>query len=316
MVSSWLSVPALLLLGRQDTQEVDRWIEQLPEIGRQSHYDPELKATVLEPEVAALRTYVVAGGRLSDAQWRLALDRSRAICVRERWPVDEPLAISVEVPAWLSSSRMTVIPVRKDFTKAESAYPSSCGNCASSSLRAARYQAIGRVAPGSQILELAVSIDRDPVRHEQGELGERNLWQGVLSFTVVGVGSIQEVLPGARSPELDAAVRRALEVKMSDDETALTLFPDLKPVPELREVAVSLHVEVCKGSLVRDETSRAIYRNPGLTSQWMELDLPDGAFAGWNLHIRGVPDETLREWDALQHWNGELVIPLEELRRR
>ena len=308
-----LLVVLLALLPWQARQEVDRWIERLPLIERQWHYDAE-NEVIWEPEVLAMRDYLDGGGLLSDAQWRLALVRSGAIRVRERWPVQEPFAISVEVPAWLKNSKLTVEPVRSDFTSAQATSTSGgCGNCAMSSGLRARYQTIGVLALGPQVLELRITVERIPAWRRRGAPAQspKILWQGILAPTVEGVHAIEEVLPGASDPELDAAVRRALDIHRVEE---VSLFGKVAHVPELVDTSVSLHVEVRRGNEVHDEATLALQRRNAFV-QSVILDVPDRSLSGWNLHVRGVPESTLREWNARRHWNGELVIPLEELRR-
>lgn len=295
-------------------EEVDRWIERLPPIEQEGAYDEEQRKWVSAPEVEALRAYLDVDRPMTEARWRLALERSRAIRVRARWPVDEPLAVSVELPSWLRNVSLSVTPRAEGFALARSSVGSWCGNCSSSMRFRARYQPVGRIALGPQTLELGISIDRDPVRRTKGEPGEGNLWCGVLSFPVLGVASFDEALPGAHGAELDTVVRRALDIGLAAETLGIT--GNVDRVPELHDTAVSLLVEVRKGSEVHDQAARAIYQRPGFVTQHLELDLPDSALTGWNLHIRGVPDGTLREWNARRYWNGELVIPLEELRRR
>ena len=293
-------------------EEVDRWIERLPPIEQEGHYDAEQRKWVCAPEVEALRSYLDVDRPMTDARWRLALERSRAIRVRERWPVEEPLAVSVEQPTWLRNVSLSVTPRLEGFEVARSAGSSHCGNCSSSMKFRARYQPLGRIALGPQLLELEVSIDRDPVRRVKGEPGEGNLWRGVLSFSVVGVPSCEEALPGAHDAALDAAVRRALDIGLYEERLGVT--GDVDTVPELNDTAVSLVVEVRKGSEVLAQDARPIYQRPGFVSQSLELDAPDSSLTGWNLHVLGVADGTLREWNARRYWNGEIVIPLDELR--
>lgn len=304
----------LALLPWQTRQEVDRWIEQLPVIEQQWHYDAEKKEVIWEPEVLALRDYLDTGGVLSDDQWRLALERSGAIRVRPRWPVQEPLAISVEVPAWLTDARIVVVPVRNDFTSARSVPRSGCGTCGLSSGLEERYQTIGVLALGPQVLELRITVERIPAWRRRGAPAQspKILWQGILAPTVEGVHAIEEVLPGASDPELDAAVRRALDIHRVEE---VSVFGKVARVPELVGTAVSLHVEVRRGNEVHDEATLALQRRNAFVQSVM-LDVPDRSLSGWNLHVRGVPESTLREWNARQHWNGELVIPLAELPER
>jgi hypothetical protein len=306
-------VAALSLLSWQVPQDVDRLIERLPEIERQGQYDAEKNETVWEPEVLALRDYLDSGGVLSDDQWRLALERSGAIRVRPRWPVQEPLAISVEVPAWLKDARIIVVPVRSDFTSARSVSRSGCGTRGLSSSFQARYQAIGVLALGPQVLELRITVERIPGwrRRDAPAQSPRILWQGILAPMVEGVHAVEEVLPGVSDPELDAAVRSALDIHRVEE---VSLFGNVARVPELAETAVSLHVEVRRGNELHDEATLAIHRRNAFM-QFEMVDVPDGSLTGWNLHIRGVADGTLREWSARRHWDGELVIPLVELER-
>src|SRR5262245_56797898 len=103
-----LQAPGSLSTAFWTSEEVDELIERLPEVGCEARH-VQGQGWVLEPDVVAMKE-LVESRRLTGAQWERALLHTGAIRWRNRWPADEPFAISVRVPAWLELGRIGVRP--------------------------------------------------------------------------------------------------------------------------------------------------------------------------------------------------------------
>ena len=302
-------------------------LAQLPPIEHQGTFDRDKGEWDFVPAVDWLTEYLAHGGTLTDEQWRQALLRSGAIRVRTRWPADLPLAVGIERPVWLgwlTEVRLTPTDSSLRPAKGGTMLPVSCGNCADGRRRRARYQELGRLAPGFHMLGFEVVVERGEARsvYEQ----RRNaappqgpaavLWKGSLTFMVEVVSTLDDVLPGAHGDALDSAVRRAIDVDVFEGGD-LVLRADVDRVPELATTAVSLEVQLCEGPLVRGQESRMILDRPGFIDQAVSFELASELTntSEWTVRVRGVSNDVLHAWNAQRWWDGELVIALADVPR-
>src|SRR5262245_66275343 len=88
---------------------LDELIANLPAVGFESDPMPEPPWRALRPGVATMQE-CVAEGTLTDDQWRRALTRTGVVRWREAWPREVPFAISMQLPEWMGTARITMTP--------------------------------------------------------------------------------------------------------------------------------------------------------------------------------------------------------------
>lgn len=308
---------------------VEQAIAELPPIGREGAISADGKRWVEAPVVEQLREHLEAGGTLTDEQWREALSRSRAIHLRERWPVAFPLAISVQRPHWLPLAELRVRPQREDLRAAEagSFKRPFCGNCSESRYLRESYQELGALPLGTHHLvfdvqieidadgEESASYDSELKKYVTGDL--RSAWRGRIEMDVEIVATVAEAMPGRHDAELDRVVRSKLRLSLTADSLTFT-EPLLYESEALSATAVSLEYELRHaGEVVRSQRllGKDIWR---AGTGWRSWEVPADPLelSQWTLGVRGIDEGVLRFARADHWWNGELVIPLSELARR
>jgi hypothetical protein len=249
--------------------------------------------------------------------------------VRERWPVDEPIAVSVTVPAWLPFTEIRLCSEDGTQPVASAAGQGliGCGNCARSARTRWSYQELQRLELGPQSVVLDVVVERLPEpRSRRGQRGNPPaaappgiLWNGTLEFHVQVVPSIEDVLPGVHGDELEASVLKALDPRLFYYEgRKLAVHASTDDVPELASTALALQFEVFEGNEVRMTGSLVTLGQQDLEYYYTDdppcWDLPEEfAPARWTIRVRGRAKGALRVWNATRRWDGELVIPLSEV---
>jgi len=111
-------------------------------------------------------------------------------------------------------------------------------------------------------------------------------------------------------------VKAALDFDLYEG-TRLVVRGDIGRVAELARTAVSIDIELREGATVRGSGSSMLLDRTGLADRGVRFELPAGLAntAPWSLHVRGGTTDVLHAWNAERRWDGELVIPLGEVRR-
>ncbi len=280
---------------------------------------------VLRPEAQEMQRRLDQKRDLEDAVWREALERCGAIKMRRRWLAGRPLAVSIEIPRWLGDARLSVSPVTAGLHAAVATRSPKCFNAEVAEREANFHQELGELAPGEHTIEVICRV-------EQGTLGNyRQAWTGRLRFPVTVVETMDEAVPPVSNAALEEAVVDSLFV---DDEAWLSIDPDVVRHHELATTGLSLLVEVLhNGEAIGSVpllAGRANWWNVAVSSHHLGQlalfdsdQLPgvpstplDAKFgAEWSLRIRGVSAGLLKLWDATQRWEGEVLIPLDSVRR-
>jgi len=309
--------------------ELQATLEALPpvedELGNDGSWCPA-------PVVERLARHLEAGGTLSDAQWRLALLRAGVLRAHARWPVDAPFAVGMAVPRWLPRpTEVRAVPQRPEWQAANAGglHLERCGTCAASQRRRERYQELGALPLGRHELVFDVTVERGDRGRELALDGAElrvagdPLWHGELHLTVEVVPTLAEALPPAHDAGLDAAVRRLLDAHLYTFthfyDVSLDLSADRAPFPELAALGLTLEVALVEDGARVHELGRVAVpergeNSRGRCSPW-NLPCNKAELSRWSLRVRGVRGDALRSWNAERWWDGELVLPLEELLR-
>lgn len=334
---------------------IDQLISKLPteEDGTWNDLSEEY---VLKPAVAELKNRIDRGVKLTDEQWRTALLQSHAIHYRSTWPVDVPFAVSMRDPSWLGIARISLVPRRpmwEGFMAAEAGtvyQPRGfvCGNAILGRIFAEKYQVIGDLSIGSQILNFNVTVEQQKsviVRGKETLAQEPTLlWSGSIAMHVDVVKTLNEAIPPIANASVDSAIRNSVKLTFSEGyEYGLTrrmaffqLEPDQTAVAELVSTALPLKIEVihqknvvttgevladCYDSLMSFNTRSDLERTSiGCDSLYevpVKFEDDIGGIDEWSLRITSRVDyEILRLWQAKRRWNGEIIIPLRVAREQ
>jgi hypothetical protein len=336
--------PEEMLLGMDDL------IERLPLVG--DEWLPESLASEeweLRPAVVEMQRRLEQGKPLTAEQWRRALTRTGALRLRDRWPADRPLAISMRDPAWIGVTQIRLVPRREGLKPAEvgELFQSRCGTYMMGRYQQCLYQELGSLPVGRQELVFDVTIERGRESELLGMTSEPPLhppppgilWRGDMTFETEIVKTIDEAVPPRSSPEIDAAVRASMSLafdEWADGPTAiLVLDPDVENGSHLRELALSLQIDVMRQGEKRGELElvanvydplAGVNSVHGGSSQPIAFCAPDCIPATleqtpeeqmqWWLHVRGTSEQVWSSWEAKTRWSGEFDVSLDELVRR
>ncbi len=286
---------------------------------------------------------------LSDEQWRFVLLHTRSICVRPKWPADEPFAISMAVPRWLGLAQIRAEPRDGTLSSAKvgELIQSFSGTFPAMRYRDAKYQMLGRLEPGRHTLVFDVAVERgrsiwalDP---DMPEEEEGVIWEGTMTFEVEVVETVDLAVPPVSDPELDAAVRASLGAGLREWHTnegpRMTAFvnldPDIARIPVLGRTALSLTVDLLHDDVVQESrriiasrwdtlsvTSSVsdgplrLYGSTNLGTLPAGIEDDESELARWSIRVQGTPYRVLALWDADQRWAGEFTVPISELLRQ
>jgi hypothetical protein len=252
------------------------------------------------------------GGELAGWQWRWMLRGLGAIRAREVWPVGKPFVIETGIPHWLWSS-VRKFEVASPFTDAERQW----------SERDMPWS-IGRLPEGASGVTLKVTADRFPIRVSipPSTLPPPVLWSGDWYIPVKQVKRVGDAITPVTSPEIDAAVRKAMYLGLHLDNNASTgtawmlgirFYRDKGPVPD--DIVIALRVDLLFEGQVRDGWTLAphdsIYGEP---VDWVRINLPEQAMKdpGWTIRVRGDAAAALLDVTRPRCWTGEYSVPVSE----
>jgi hypothetical protein len=272
-----------------------------------------------------LQEHFTSGGELTDSQWRTLIQRTGAIRVRARWPVDQPFAMFVSPPPWLHFTQIRVQP--RDASLAAMSggtlSPGGCGTCHESTADRERYQEIGTLPLGRRRLEFDVVVEMDAdfkldwEARRAGHFTEstKTAWTGAMQFDVEIVPSLVDVMPERSDEALDAAVRERLRLTASKEgHLGSSCWAARDPLPS---TAVSVQIDLCEAGEARGSAQLVVKEHGTIYSRMsQELRLPEGDVdrSRWTLRVRGTSEEALKRWDADHYWAGEIVVPVDELK--
>ena len=287
--------------------------------------------------VAAELARRAENGLLSDEAWRDALRAADVFHTRALWPVGTPLQMWIRAPAWLGKSKISLVARAPDLGRivADNEHPSGCGNCRMSQLERQRDFVLGAMPAGAQGVAVEVTIEQ--LREGAGrERSERTLWNGMARIPIAAVDSVEECMPPASGPEIDAAVRRCLSLQYWSTQAEPTpkatfyLLVDASKEPALSRVGVALELELLKTETVVEQLHVSATTN---TTWERTPDSPVNGFCSptklpgrnrlvgtelerWQVRVRGDWKDALAIWEADRWWKGEFTVPLSEIMDR
>lgn len=315
-------------------------VKRLPPAGLEWTFDSVTSNGTVDGASEEMRRRLV-NGSLTDEQWRGALLGTGALRFRDRWPKGAEYAISITVPGWLGVAQIRVKPRLAALRDVEAGelMAGPCGTFTIMRARGARLgRPMGKLPDGVQELVFEVEVERgrswiDRFRPREG--GEPGiLWKGSIARPVRLVDSAANVLPVAREPGIDAAVRDALGAGFRDwagdrEVPFVVVDPDCLKFPVLGKTALDIKVELLvAGKVVADtwlvagdadilsltgsiSKARRMYYGSGN----LDFDGDKSNTQQWVLRFMGRSTHFWCFWDAEQRWAGSLEIPWDEVVR-
>lgn len=345
--------PAPLTTEQTQERSLDGWsidelIAALPRAGtewRNNDGDGAYAPVCLELAARMATT------RLTDGQWTQLLKGTRAIVVRDKWPVGEPFAVSMVVPDWLLLAQIRATPDVSGWSTAMAGEPHwmRCGMEAMAAEALASYQRLGEIGIGRRDVTFSVGIERGTARSLMRapavlhSMPSGVVWRGTMRYEIEGVATIDEAVPPADSARLTEAVKDAASAGVRgfwvDGELqpvwVVAIDADASEFPELRRVALSVRVELLRdGKVMHDAQivarqqewiveSGSLVDGSSHFSGWqrfealpLEMAADAAELARWTARLTGTSEGVLRLWDAEERWGGTVEVSLAELVQR
>lgn len=310
--------PVLQDLSRLALHEL---VARVPRAGEPDwETDPSTGRLGLVPVLTELRRRIAAGTALELDDWRTLLIDKGYLRWRAKWPISEPFAVSLHLPAIEQGLRVELVPRVPGWKSARAAHwEMMCGLSEQGRRHDQEYQVLGPLALDVQTIEfdLAPVLLTGDAKARRTALG-RTL--GPIRIAVQPVATLDEALE-RRDDELSAhELRSALALESrSEGEGAGRVW--LKAKTGWRSLAATVEAHLECGP--RKYASARFGLNDAGTDPAVRLDgisaemlLGRRSPDGWTLHLRGVPEGVLRDWDATSYWVGAIEIPLADLIRR
>lgn len=305
-----------------------QWIAQTPAPPEERTFDPVHRERIAHPVAVELATRLARGERPTDDQWVEALLQSGAVSWRSVWPVEVPWVVSMRVPIWLGLAEIELRPRTDGFATAHAGmlWIPQCGMEALSSEWRANRQELGTVRLSEQSVEFDAVVlwGSEPYAFDFPALPsprQEVAWKGTLTLPVRGVASLVEALPPVSSPEVAAAVRRAISVSTRNNNLRLEYSPGNDPL--LRGLGLALEVDVHHGGQLRESLDfgsltesnsmlrQQVSRGGGERGLSPETRLAIAESRAVTLRVRGKLDPALLfDWDCDRHFAGSFELSL------
>ncbi len=300
-------------------------IKRLPTAGAEIIFHAGTEKWTEIPASIEMRRRLVAG-LLAPDEILKALQATKTIAVRDRWPRGTALAISVRVPTWISHPSGW-IQVSADSPnvldpKAIIAHGplSSCGLFDDPMRNSKDCHEVGLLDPAATSVELAITIMIDP---KCGEQGKDRQYVCRTSFPVRQVENAGAATSPVRQPDFDRAVERAIRFILAPNQTPkpprtalnvqLDRLGDIEPFLqrsacrariEILEAEKVLHAEVVD---LRHETrvplpAIFLWDDPILKAALDDPTRRDKV----TVRVTGVAEEGLKDLRRTSHWGGHV----------
>jgi hypothetical protein len=317
--------------------QLDALIRELPHVDA-----PQAARTDAASRELARRLH--AGVQLTGEQWKRLLLSTGTLRIRTRWPVDEPLTVSMRWHPWLRGHDLVLVPQRTDvqLERATVGEPlPDCGTVALPEIARWAHQGLGRLPLGLQVVPLRIELRRwhdlaadlalersVPIRLPETLQEPVVVATDKIQLDLEIVPTLDEALPAHTSPEVDDAVRATLSLAFEHGEAVLTARRGNPVESLLAGLARALEIEILRGSeplapSIRLRPTDAGILGPPATSCRVPISgLPESiqsdpaARGRWSVRVRGIDDGILRSWGCNRRWAGEVVLSLDELLAR
>lgn len=296
-------------------------VARIPRSGESSWTnDPATGRLGLVPPLAELRRRLASGATLELDDWRTILLEKGYLRWRRRWPIEEPFAISLHLPALEQGLRVELVPRLAGWGRARASHWERMCGLGMQALRDEEdYQVLGKLPADASALEFDL-VPELAVGAGKGRRPALARTLGPIRIEVQPVATLDEVLE-RRSDDLPGReLRRALELVWRPDGTG----PGrawLWARTGWRSLAASVDAHLERGARSFPSTRLVLHEarmDPAVRLEGLPAEIALGRRCadGWTLHLRGVPAGVLRDWDATSYWAGAIEVPLSELIRR
>lgn len=283
--------------------------------------DPATGYLQLVEPLRELRGRFRSGKTLDLECWRTILIDKGYLRWRKDWPVSEPFAVCLHLPALEQGLRVRLVPRIREWKPAmASHWEMMCGLGADARWSEEEYQVLGPLDSKQTLIEFDLVPD---ARGREWKRDKTALAHSVGPFRieVEPVKSVDQVLT-RRDDELPAReLRRGLRLEIQSIRegpslvwlTMKSLWPS--------SLAASIDVHLVRGGQEFRSRNLCLNERPGFPAVPLEGLTPDIASGrrsakDWSVRLRGVSAGALRDWDATSYWGGEIEVPLADLTGR
>jgi hypothetical protein len=295
----------------------------LPRFGEpDTQLDPATGRDECVPALRELRQRIAKSKPLDLESWRTILIEKGFLRWRKDWPMTEPFAVSLHLPALEQGLSVRLVPRVRDW-KAACAARGERTACMgpNDAWDAEDYQKLGPLE--ADMREIAFDLVPD-ARNRSWDRSATALVHGLgpITIEVRPTRHMDQVLHRRKSSPPGAEILRALHL----DIDARAEFG--------RQVKLVAHAPTWPNWLACS-LELTIERSPGYpptTNLWLQgrrsdtSCVLDGVYlsavrdprssSSQKLRVHGTFDGALRDWDATQYWAGEIEVPLADLIRR
>ncbi len=294
----------------------------MPRLGKSdTEVDPTTGRDVLVPALAELRQRIAKGRTLDLDCWRTILIEKGFLRWRRDWPVNEPFAVSLHLPALEQGLSVRLVPRVRDWKPATAVHwETLCCVATAGIYEEEEYQILGTL--DADVRELSFDLLPD-ARGRSWNRGATALVHGLgpITIEVRPTRHMDQVLHRRMSSPPGAEILRTLHLEIDAREEfghQVTLVAHAPDWPKW--LACSLDVTIDGSYPLPPNTN--LWLRGGRTDTSCRLvgvsahGLQDRCFAGsLNIRLQGSFDGALRDWDATQYWAGAVEVPLADLIR-
>lgn len=312
---------------------MDELIALLPPAGKELRRGRTMGEIGFHPASEEMQRRLAAGAELTDEQWVSALLSTGAIRFRPKWPKDQEYVLSLTVPRWLGLVQIRLLP-RTEALQATSVgrlLAGFSGTGAAIDARDARLgRRLGKLPPETTEIIFDVEIERGrnflSLKNEGDQEPPGILWEGSIRIPVEIVDDLPQIADPVNEERIAEAVRDAIGAGFRPWGSAVNvpfvlIDPDITRFPFLKDIGLSIRVEVLRGEQVVAESrliasdfdTLALFSSICSDSERYygsaNLVIPEDEIEEWTLRLTGTDDHLLILWHARRYWSGTITIP-------
>ena len=280
--------------------------------------DPADGRIRLVPVVAEVRRRIEAGTSLDLECWRTILIDKGYLRWRAQWPVSEPFAVCLHLPALEQGLSVALVPRVTGWTRPQASHwELMCGLEARARWDREEYQVLGPLAADRRTIEFDLVPEYRDFLWKRGRTALPSS-VGPIRIQVEPVASIDEVLT-RRTDELPGReLLRSLRLEIQPESSGPGRVYLRTKSSWPRTLAARVDVRLVQGTRKHPPTSLWLNESmdsPAAILDGLPVDVAKGkrSAEGWTLRLQGTPRGVLRDWDATSYWAGSVEVLVADL---
>ncbi len=311
-------VPAAEDLTRLGLHEL---VARLPRLGEADwEADPKTGRMVLLPQLSELRRRIESGVALDIDDWRTILVDKGYLRWRTKWPLGEPFAISLHLPALEQGLTVELVPRVTGWKRARASHwEMMCGLGTASLWEDEDYQVLGPLSSERRTIDFDILPDCRASDWNRNRTALRTVL-GPIRIDVAPAPTLDEVLERRTDALPGRALLRSLRLQIQPDGEGPGRVWLTTDSGWPRSLAAIVQAQLAHGAREFPLTRlwmNELHRAPLARLEGLPVEVAKGRHSSdeWILRLRGLPDGVLRDWDATSYWAGQIEIPLRDLIR-